>query len=132
MVGVLMNAGALMALMVINVGLDVGILNSTAFFMLVMVAVITTFMTAPLLRIGLKRAPKTSLAHIPRWSSGGRSRRGRSSRCLASRRRATHDAADIGLPPAAAHPARGRVPAAIAIRLGAAVASGDPRRQSSR
>jgi hypothetical protein len=69
MVGVLMNAGALMALMVINVGLDVGILNSTAFFMLVMVAVITTFMTAALLRIGLKRAPKTSLAHIPRWSA---------------------------------------------------------------
>jgi hypothetical protein len=50
---------------VINVGLTAGILNSTAFFMLVMMAVITTFMTAPLLRIGLKKAPKTSLAHIP-------------------------------------------------------------------
>ena len=65
MVGVLMNARALMALIVINVGLTAGILNSTAFFMLVMMAVITTFMTAPLLRLGLKKAPKTSLAHIP-------------------------------------------------------------------
>ena len=33
--------------------------------MLVTMAVITTFMTAPLLRIGLKKAPTTSLAHIP-------------------------------------------------------------------
>jgi Kef-type K+ transport system membrane component KefB len=65
MVGVLMNARALMALIVINVGLTAGILNSTAFFMLVTMAVITTFMTAPLLRVGLKAAPTTSLAHIP-------------------------------------------------------------------
>jgi hypothetical protein len=61
---VLMNARALMALIVINVGLNAGILNSTAFFMLVTMAVITTFMTAPLLRLGLKKAPETSL-HIP-------------------------------------------------------------------
>jgi Kef-type K+ transport system membrane component KefB len=54
-----------LALIVINVGLNAGILNSTAFFMLVMMAVITTFMTAPLLRLGLKKAPETSLAHIP-------------------------------------------------------------------
>ena len=54
-----------MALIVINVGLSAGILNATAFFMLVMMAVITTFMTAPLLRLGLKQAPTTSLAHIP-------------------------------------------------------------------
>ena len=65
MVGVLMNARALMALIVINVGLTAGILNTTAFFMLVTMAVITTFMTAPLLRVGLKKAPKTSLAYIP-------------------------------------------------------------------
>jgi Kef-type K+ transport system membrane component KefB len=65
MVGVLMNARALMALIVINVGLNAGILNPTSFFMLVTMAVITTVMTAPLLRLGLKKAPKTSLAHIP-------------------------------------------------------------------
>lgn len=65
MVGVLMNARALMALIVINVGLDAGILNTTSFFMLVSMAVITTFMTAPLLKLGLKGAPKSSLATIP-------------------------------------------------------------------
>lgn len=65
MVGVLMNARALMALIVVNVGLNAGILNATSFFMLVAMAVITTYMTAPLLRLGLKQAPETSLAHIP-------------------------------------------------------------------
>jgi len=65
MVGALMNTRALMALIVINVGLSAGILNPTSFFMLVTMAVITTFMTAPLLRLGLKKAPTTSLAHIP-------------------------------------------------------------------
>jgi Kef-type K+ transport system membrane component KefB len=65
MVGVLMNARALMALIVINVGLEVGILNQTSFFMLVSMAVVTTFMTAPLLKRALAGAPTTSLAHIP-------------------------------------------------------------------
>jgi Kef-type K+ transport system membrane component KefB len=65
MVGVLMNARALMALIVVNVGLEVGILDETSFFMLVSMAVVTTFMTAPLLRRALKGAPDTSIAHIP-------------------------------------------------------------------
>lgn len=62
MVGVLMNTRALMALIVINVGLDAGILSSSAFFMLVMMAVITTYMTAPLLKRLLAHAPRDSLA----------------------------------------------------------------------
>lgn len=65
MVGVLMNARALMALIVVNVGLQVGILNETSFFMLVSMAVVSTFMTAPLLRRALAGAPTTSLAYIP-------------------------------------------------------------------
>jgi len=65
MVGVLMNARALMALIVVNVGLEAGILNQTSFFMLVSMAVVTTFMTVPLLRRAMDGAPKTSLAHIP-------------------------------------------------------------------
>lgn len=65
MVGVLMNARALMALIVVNVGMDAGILTKSAFFMLVAMAVVTTFMTAPLLNLLLKRAPKTSLATVP-------------------------------------------------------------------
>jgi Kef-type K+ transport system membrane component KefB len=65
MIGVMMNARALMALIVINVGLDLGVLNKTSFFMLVAMAVVTTFMTAPLLGPLLARAEPDSLAHVP-------------------------------------------------------------------
>lgn len=44
-VGVMMNTRALMALIVINVGLEQGILDQTLFTMLVMMAVVTTIMT---------------------------------------------------------------------------------------
>ena len=69
MMGVLMNTRALMALIVINVGLSAGILNEAAFFMLVSMAVVTTYMTAPLLRLLLKRAPDESLAQVPSKAS---------------------------------------------------------------
>lgn len=65
MVGVMMNARALMALIVVNVGLDAGVLTETAFFMLVVMAVITTFMTGPLLKRLLSRASEDSLASRP-------------------------------------------------------------------
>jgi Kef-type K+ transport system membrane component KefB len=65
MVGVLMNTRALMALIVINVGMDAGILTDSSFFMLVAMAVVTTFMTAPLLKALMKGAPETSLVHVP-------------------------------------------------------------------
>jgi Kef-type K+ transport system membrane component KefB len=48
-VGVMMNARGLVALIVINVGLDHGILNPPLFTMLVLMALITTVMTTPLL-----------------------------------------------------------------------------------
>jgi Kef-type K+ transport system membrane component KefB len=48
--GVLMNTRALMDLVVVNIGLDFGLIPRSVFFMLVMMAVITTYMTAPLLR----------------------------------------------------------------------------------
>jgi Kef-type K+ transport system membrane component KefB len=65
MVGVLMNARALMALIAVNVGLAAGVLNDTAFFMLVAMAVVTTYMTAPLLRLLLTHAPAESLSRVP-------------------------------------------------------------------
>jgi Kef-type K+ transport system membrane component KefB len=49
-VGVLMNTRALMELVAVNIGLDFGLIPRSVFFMLVMMAVITTFMTAPILR----------------------------------------------------------------------------------
>ncbi len=48
--GVLMNTRGLMELIVINIGYDLGILPKSVFFMLVLMAVVTTYMTAPILR----------------------------------------------------------------------------------
>ncbi len=64
MVGVLMNTRALMALIVANVGLDAEILNGSSFFMLVAMAVVTTYMTAPLLRRLLASAAPDSLTRL--------------------------------------------------------------------
>lgn len=48
-VGVLMNTRGLMELVVLNIGLDIGILSPTLFAMMVIMAIVTTVMTAPLL-----------------------------------------------------------------------------------
>ena len=50
LVGVLMNTRALMELVVINIGFDLGLIPKSVFFMLVLMAVSTTYMTAPLVR----------------------------------------------------------------------------------
>ena len=49
-IGVMMNARALMELIVINIGYDLGIIPKSVFFMLVFMAVTTTYMTTPILR----------------------------------------------------------------------------------
>ena len=46
----MMNARGLTELIVINVGYEIGILPKTVFFMLVLMAVATTYMTTPVLR----------------------------------------------------------------------------------
>lgn len=47
--GVLMNTRGLMELVLLNIGLDLGVISPTLFTMLVLMALATTFMTAPLL-----------------------------------------------------------------------------------
>ncbi len=47
--GVLMNTRGLMELVVLNIGLDLGIISPAVFSMLVLMALVTTFMTTPLL-----------------------------------------------------------------------------------
>jgi Kef-type K+ transport system membrane component KefB len=49
-VGVLMNTRGLMELIAVNLGHDLGVIPKSLFFMLVLMAVMTTYMTAPLLR----------------------------------------------------------------------------------
>ena len=50
-VGVLMNTRGLTELVILNVGLEVGVLDSRLFTMLVVMAIVTTVMTEPLLRL---------------------------------------------------------------------------------
>ncbi|MFI6071936.1 cation:proton antiporter [Actinoplanes sp. NPDC051343] len=57
-VGALMNARGLMQLIALNVGLDAGIVNSALFTVLVLVALVTTIMTSPLLAWLERRAPR--------------------------------------------------------------------------
>src|SRR5205085_10302742 len=48
--GILMNTRGLVELVVLNIGYDAGLLSQRVFSMLVMMAVVTTLMTTPLLR----------------------------------------------------------------------------------
>ncbi|MBB4036878.1 Kef-type K+ transport system membrane component KefB [Dysgonomonas hofstadii] len=50
-IGALMNTRGLMELVVLNIGLDLGILTSEVFAMMVVMALTTTFMTSPLLNL---------------------------------------------------------------------------------
>jgi Kef-type K+ transport system membrane component KefB len=49
--GVLMNTRGLMELVVLNVGLDMGVISPTLFAMMVVMALVTTLATSPLLRL---------------------------------------------------------------------------------
>lgn len=53
--GTLMNTRALMELIVLNIGFDLGFIPQTVFSMLVIMAVITTVMAGPLLKLWLPR-----------------------------------------------------------------------------
>lgn len=57
--GALMNTRGLMELIVLNIGLELGILSPTMFTMLVFMAIVTTLMTGPLLNLIEKFFPKT-------------------------------------------------------------------------
>ena len=46
-----MNTRGLMELVVLNVGLDLRVISPTLFAMLVLMALVTTFMTTPLLHL---------------------------------------------------------------------------------
>jgi Kef-type K+ transport system membrane component KefB/nucleotide-binding universal stress UspA family protein len=49
--GVLMNTRGLMELIVLNIGLDLGVISPTVFAMMVVMALVTTFMTQPILAV---------------------------------------------------------------------------------
>jgi Kef-type K+ transport system membrane component KefB len=49
-IGILMNTRGLMELVVLNIGMDLGVISTPIFTMLVLMALVTTFATTPLLR----------------------------------------------------------------------------------
>jgi Kef-type K+ transport system membrane component KefB len=55
--GALMNTRGLMELVVLNVGLELGVISPTLFAMMVLMALVTTCMTSPLLSVLLRREP---------------------------------------------------------------------------
>lgn len=61
-IGVLMNTRGLMELVILNVGLEIGVISQTLFAMMVLMALATTCMTAPLLTLVLRRAPLPAAA----------------------------------------------------------------------
>jgi Kef-type K+ transport system membrane component KefB len=56
--GALMNARGLMELIVMKVGLDAGLIGPSLFTMLLVMAIVTTLMTAPMLTLFAGRTPK--------------------------------------------------------------------------
>ncbi|MFG1324452.1 MULTISPECIES: cation:proton antiporter [Xanthobacter] len=54
-VAILMNARGLVEIIVLSVGLDLGLISPTAFFVLLLVAITTTLMTTPLLKLFNRR-----------------------------------------------------------------------------
>jgi Kef-type K+ transport system membrane component KefB len=61
-IGIMMNTRALMELVVINVGLDLGVIPPTVFTMLVIMAIVSTVVTTPALRIWLRLSHRQPIA----------------------------------------------------------------------
>jgi Kef-type K+ transport system membrane component KefB len=57
-VGALMNTRGLMELIVLNIGLDLGVISPALFAMMVIMALVTTMMTGPVLHFLLPREPR--------------------------------------------------------------------------
>ncbi|RKH72855.1 cation/H(+) antiporter [Corallococcus interemptor] len=66
-VGILMNTRGLMELIVLNLGLDLGVISPTLFTMMVIMALVTTFMTTPFLKLLYSPAEQArdQLLHTP-------------------------------------------------------------------
>jgi Kef-type K+ transport system membrane component KefB len=53
--GIMMNTRALMELVVINIGYDLGVIPPNVFTMLVLMAILSTIITAPVLRVAFAK-----------------------------------------------------------------------------
>jgi Kef-type K+ transport system membrane component KefB len=71
-IGVLMNTRGLMELIVLNVGLDLGVLTPRLFAMLVLMALVTTFLTSPILGLLVKTRHGDGSGEVRVRGLGGR------------------------------------------------------------
>jgi Kef-type K+ transport system membrane component KefB len=71
--GILMNTRGLMELVILNIGLDIGVVSPALFSMMVLMALVTTFMTTPLLHMVLPSLEPVSTA--PRMAAEAASRK---------------------------------------------------------
>lgn len=60
--GAMMNTRGLMGLIVLDIGLNMGVISPTLFAMMVLMALVTTLATAPALRLLLPETPATNVA----------------------------------------------------------------------
>jgi Kef-type K+ transport system membrane component KefB len=67
-IGTLMNARGMMELIIINIGLQRGVIGEALFAILVIMAVVTTFMTSPVFDALVGRAGRTGAAASAPWS----------------------------------------------------------------
>lgn len=73
-IGILMNTRGLMELIVLNIGYDLGVISPVLFTMMVIMALVTTFITTPLLHfIYPERMMERALAEVPIPAAVGRS-----------------------------------------------------------
>jgi K+:H+ antiporter len=59
--GALMNTRGLMELVILTIGLEIGVINRALFSMMVLMAIVTTVMTSPVLSLALGRTPSEEL-----------------------------------------------------------------------
>jgi Kef-type K+ transport system membrane component KefB len=71
-IGALMNTRGLMELVILNIGLDIGVISPAVFAMMVLMALATTFMTSPLLELvyPARLIRRTSAGEAPDGGAG--------------------------------------------------------------
>ena len=75
-IGILMNTRGLMELVILNVGRELGVITPAVFAMMVIMALVTTFMTTPLLQVVLPRRLYGPVPDGPAAAADARARRG--------------------------------------------------------
>jgi Kef-type K+ transport system membrane component KefB len=69
-IGILMNTRGLMELIVINLGYELGVFPRSVYFMLVLMTLVTTYMTTPLVRFAIRNTALERLVAVSPFALG--------------------------------------------------------------